>query len=270
VSKEKAQVAEAVSPQYVPALRKGLALLELLADHGSMSLAQVERESGLNRTMAYRLLRVLGELGYVEHDPIRHQFALGARLLGLGAATAQRMNLAEIARPCLEAVRSELQESVTLGILAGNQVIYLGMLPGAEGLDIAAPMSLRDAAHSTAVGKAILAFLPEGQRASRLASLTPLLGITPSTIVDAQALDLDLARTRERGYALEDEENTAGTRAVAVPVLDVRGMPVAALAITGPADRIDLGRADRMAARLWRASRDVSRSMDTTPERLTA
>ena len=58
-------MAEVSSPQYVPALRKGLALLELLADHGSMSLAQVERESGLNRTMAYRLLRVLGELGYV-------------------------------------------------------------------------------------------------------------------------------------------------------------------------------------------------------------
>ena len=263
-------MAEAISPQYVPALRKGLALLELLADNGSMSLAQVERESGLNRTMAYRLLRVLGELGYVEHDPVRHQFGLGARLLGLGAATAQRMNLAEIARPCLDAVRSDLQEAVTLGILAGNQVIYLGMLPGAEGPELAAPMSLRDAAHSTSVGKAILAFLPELQRESRLESLMPLPAITPATIVDIQVLDLDLARTRERGYSLEDEENTPGTRGVAVPVLDVRGLPVAALALAGPADRIDLGRADRMAARLWRASRDVSRRMDTTPEQLSA
>ncbi len=263
-------MAEAVSPQYVPALRKGLALLELLADHGSMSLAQVERESGLNRTMAYRLLRVLGELGYVEHDPTRHQFGLGARLLGLGAATAQRMNLAEIARPCLDAVRAEMQETVTLGILAGNQVIYLGMLQGAEALDIATPLSLRDAAHSTSVGKAILAFLPELQRESRLARLAPLPAITPATIVDPQALDLDLARTRERGYALEDEENIPGTRGVAVPVLDVRGLPVAALALAGPAARIDLSRADRMAARLWRASHDVSRRMDTAPEQLTA
>jgi DNA-binding IclR family transcriptional regulator len=267
---KEARVAEAASPQYVPALRKGLALLELLADHGSMSLAQVERESGLNRTMAYRLLRVLGELGYVEHDPVRHQFGLGARLLGLGAATAQRMNLAEIARPCLDAVRSELQETVTLGVLAGNQVIYLGMLPGAEGPDIAAPMSLRDAAHSTSAGKVILAFLPEAQRQSRLAALVPLLAITPSTIVDPQALDLELAQTRERGYALEDEENTPGRRSVAVPVLDVRGLPVAALTISGAVDRIDLSRADRIAARLWHASREVSRRMETTPEKLTA
>lgn len=263
-------MAEAASPQYVPALRKGLALLELLADHGSMSLAQVERESGLNRTMAYRLLRVLGELGYVEHDPVRHQFGLGARLLGLGAATAQRMNLAEIARPCLDAVRSELHETVALGVLAGNQVIYLGMLAGAEGPEIAAPMSLRDAAHSTSVGKVILAFLPEVQRQSRLAAMTPLPAITPSTIVDPQVLDLHLAQTRERGYALEDEENTSGKRGVAVPVLDVRGLPVAALALAGPVDRIDLRRADRMAARLWRASREVSRRMETAPEKLTA
>jgi DNA-binding IclR family transcriptional regulator len=263
-------VAEAASPQYVPALRKGLALLELLADHGSMSLAQVERESGLNRTMAYRLLRVLGELGYVEHDPVRHRFGLGARLLGLGAATAQRMNLAEVARPCLEAVRSELQETVTLGVLAGNQVIYLGLLSGAEGPEIAAPMALRDAAHATAAGKVILAFLPETQRQSRLAALTPLLALTPATIVDQQELDLDLARSRERGYALEDEENVPGKRGVAVPVLDVRGQPVAALALTGPGDRIDLSRADRVAARLWHASREVSRRMESAPEKLTA
>lgn len=263
-------MAEAVSPQYVPALRKGLALLELLADHGAMSLAQVERESGLNRTMAYRLLRVLGELGYVEHDPVRHQFGLGARLLGLGAATAERMNLAEIARPCLEAARAELHESVALGILAGNQVIYLGMLPGADSPEIAAPMSLRNAAHSTAVGKAILAHLPDAQRKTRLAALLPLPAITSATIVDPQALDLELARTRERGYALENEENTPGVHAVAVPVLDARGLPVAALVLSGPADRIDLSRADRMAARLWRASREITRRMDNTPEQLTA
>ncbi|MCA9880534.1 MAG: IclR family transcriptional regulator [Thermomicrobiales bacterium] len=261
-------MAEAATPQYVPALRKGLALLELLADHGPMSLAQVERASGLNRTMAYRLLRVLGELGYVEHDPVRHQFGLGARLLGLGAAAAQRMNLADIALPCLDAVRAETQETVALGVLAGNQVIYLGLLPGAEAPEIAAPMSLRDAAHSTSVGKAILAFLPEAQRESRLAALTPLPSVTPATIVDPQALDQDLARTRERGYSLEDEENTPGARGVAVPVLDARGLPVAALALAGPADRIDLSRADRMAARLWRASREVSRRLDAGPEAL--
>jgi IclR family acetate operon transcriptional repressor len=267
---KEARVDEAASPQYVPALRKGLALLELLADHGSMSLAQVERESGLNRTMAYRLLRVLGELGYVEHDPVRHKFGLGARLLGLGAATAQQMNLAEIARPALDSVRSELHETVALGILAGNQVTYLDLLPGAEGRSMAAPISLRDAAHSTSVGKAILAFLPEAQRQSRLAALAPFPAITPATIVEAQALDLDLARTRDRGYALEDEEHAAGTRGVAVPVLDVHGLPVAALAVAGPADRIDLSRADRLAAHLWRASRDVSLRMETTPAKLTA
>lgn len=255
-------MAEAASPQYVPALRKGLAILELLADNGAMSLAQVERASGLNRTMAYRLLRVLGELGYVEHDTVRHQFGLGARLLGLGAATAQRMNLAEIARPSLDAVRAETHETVALGVLAGNQVIFLGLLPADDQPDLPSPRALRDAAHSTSVGKVILAFLPDAQREARLAALAPLPSVTPATIIDLAALDEDLARTRARGYSLEDEESTPGVRSVATPVLDARGLPVAALAVTGPADRIDLAHADRMASRLWRASREVTRRLD--------
>ncbi|MFT4039293.1 MAG: IclR family transcriptional regulator C-terminal domain-containing protein, partial [Thermomicrobiales bacterium] len=90
----------------------------------------------------------------------------------------------------------------------------------------------------------------------------PLPSVTPATIVDLVALDEDLARTRARGYALEDEESTPGVRSVAAPVLDARGLPVAALAVTGPVDRIDLAHADRIASRLWRASREVTRRMD--------
>lgn len=257
---------EMLGAQYVPALRKGFALLELLAERGPLTLAQVERESGLNRTMAYRLLRVLGELGYVDHDPLRHHYELGLRMLSLGAATAQRMNLAEIAWPYLDAVREETKETVSIGVLAGNQVIYLGTLNGPAGSDAGVRYGGRDAAHSTSVGKAILAFLPEEQRETRVASLAPLPSVTPSTIVDRDKLTNELARTRERGYALEDEENAIGARGVGVPVLDAQGNPVAALGIAGPVHRMDLRHADRTAARLWRVSREVSRLLEHAPE----
>jgi IclR family acetate operon transcriptional repressor len=77
---------------FVPALSKGLALLELLAVEGPLTLAQVERHSGLNRTMSYRLLRVMGEMGYVTHDPVRHRYDLGSSLLSLGAKAAARIS----------------------------------------------------------------------------------------------------------------------------------------------------------------------------------
>ncbi len=258
-------MAEQSGPHYVPALRKGLELLELLAEEGPMTLAQVERASGLNRTMSYRLLRVMGELGYVEHDPTRHQYEVGLRLLGLGAMAASRMNLATVAGPFLDAVRAETNETVTLGVLAGKQVVYLEMRDGPHGSDMAIRFRGRDAAHSTSVGKAILAFLPEEVRENRVASLSPMPSVTPSTIIDAVALEGDLLRTRERGYALEDEENAIGERGVGVPVLDAQGLPIAALGIAGPIDRIDLARADLTAARLWRASRAMSRQMEHAP-----
>ena len=199
-------MAEMAEPHYVPALRKGLALLELLAERGPLTLAQVERASGLNRTMSYRLLRVMGDLGYVEHDPVRHDYQLGFRLLGLGAA-AERLNLAEAAWPLLGAARNGAPETLTLAILAGNQVVYLGMLDLAQGAQIARRFAGRHAPHATSVGKAILAFLPDETRGVKVASLEPLTPLTSRTIVNRDALQRELARTRERGYAIEDEEN---------------------------------------------------------------
>lgn len=259
-------MAETSSSRYVPALRKGLALLELLAEHGPLTLAQVERLSGLNRTMSYRLLRVMSDLGYVRHDPVRHQYDLGTRVLGLGAITSQRLNLAQIAWPFLDAMREETQETIALGVLAGNQVVYLGMLDGAHGSDISVRFGGRDAPHATALGKAILAFLPPDLRMRRIASLQPLPALTPSTIVDVAALEDELTLTRERGYAIEDEENVIGARAVGVPVLDADGMPVAAVGLAGPVDRVDLTQAERTAGWLWRVSREMSRRMDHAPE----
>jgi IclR family KDG regulon transcriptional repressor len=251
-------LAESAGSSYVPALRKGLGLLELLAEHGQMSLAQVERASGLNRTMAYRLLRVLDELGYVRHDPVRHRYELGSRLLGLGAITASRMDLAEIAWPLLERVRNETQETITLAVMTGNQVVYLGLLHGSPGTEQASRLAGRHAAHATASGKAILAFLPEEPRQITIVSLD-LYPITSNTIIDLEALERELSRSRERGYALENEEHTVGMRGVGVPVLDTRGYPVAALGLSGPIERFDLADAGETATRLWSASRELSR-----------
>jgi IclR family acetate operon transcriptional repressor len=255
-------VAEGAESHYVPALRKGLTLLELLADQGPMTLAEVERASGLNRTMSYRLLRVMGELGYVEHDPIEHSYDLGYRLLGLGAVMAERLHLVEAAWPFLGEARDAAHDSIALAVLAGTDVIFLGVLDLTDGAALAQRFAGRQAPHATAVGKAILAFLPDELRHLKVASLEPLAAITRRTIVDSALLHQELARTRERGYALEDEERTAGVRGVGVPVLDGHGHPVAAVGVAGRAERVDLTAADRTAARLWQVSRELSQQLD--------
>lgn len=253
---------------YVPALRKGLALLELLAEYGPLTLAQVERVSGLNRTMSYRLLRVMGELGYVEHDPVRHHYELGFRLMGLGAAAANRLHLAEIAWPYLSAIPREPHETVSLAILAGNRVVYLGVLRGAPGGEFASGFGGSGVAHATAAGKAMLAFLPEARLSPAVARTDTAVPRAPRTIADGAALQQELTRTRDRGYAIEDEEDQAGVGAVGVPILDARGYPIAALSLAAPIGQIDLAHADRIAARLWQSSREMSRRFEQAPEAL--
>ncbi len=256
------------NPNYVPALRKGFALLELLAERGPMSLAQVERASGLNRTVSYRLPRVMGELGYVEHDLDEHTYGLGPRVLELGAVVAGRLNITQIAWPFLASLREEMQETVTLGVLSGTEIVYLGMLESPRAPNTATRLGGRDPVHATSLGKAILAFHPSRERDLKVASLDPLQRMTPKTIVDPRALAFDLKRTRERGYAIADEEHTIGTRCIGVPVLADDGQPLAGLSLCDPIERIGLHRAESIAARLWVASREMSGRMGHAPGRL--
>ncbi|MFN8592758.1 MAG: IclR family transcriptional regulator [Thermomicrobiales bacterium] len=245
----------------VPALRKGLALLDLLAARGPLSMAELQRASGLNRTMTYRLLRALGETGYVCHDAATRRYALGLRLLQLGAAVTARLEIATVARPLLAELREETQETVNCGLLDGNEIVYVAMLESPLGLRMAARLGGRDPAHSTSLGKAMLAFLPAEERERIVTSLLPLRALTPATIADPATLARDLSLTRERGYALDDQENESGARCVGVPVLDSAGRPLAGLSVSGPAARIDPERAAWLAARLWRASRELSRRL---------
>lgn len=257
-----------LNPNYVPALRKGFALLELLAKQGPLSLAQVERASGLNRTMSYRLLRVMGELGYIEHDEEQHTYGLGLRILELGAVVAERLNFSEIAWPTLISLREELQETVTLGVLSGSEVVYLGSFEGPRWPVVAFRPGARDPVHATSIGKAILAFGCPDESTLKVASIDPLTRKTAKTIDDPGALAFELRCTRSRGYAVDDEENQIGACAVAVPVLAASGRPLAGLALVGPVERVDLKRADAIAERLWLASREMTRRIDVTPGRL--
>lgn len=245
----------------VPALRKGVAVLELLATHGPLTLAEVQRVSGLNRTMAYRLLRALGETGYVAHDPVQKRYLLGLRLLQLGAAVTDRLEITAVARPLLASLREETQETINLGVLEGNEIVYVAMAESPLGLRMAARPGSRDPAHSTSLGKAILAFLPQSEQQRLLHSLGPLPELTPATLVGTEALAGDLALTRARGYALDDEENELGARCIGVPIFDAVGYPLAGLSISGPVGRIDLARVPWIATRLQEASQEVSRRM---------
>jgi IclR family acetate operon transcriptional repressor len=135
------------------------------------------------------------------------------------------------------------------------------MLESRRGLRMSARAGARDPLHSTSLGKAILAFTPAAKRASLIDAALPLARLTPNTIVELPGLLADLAAARERGYAIDNQENEIGAICVGAPILNGEGEAIAGVSVSGPASRLDAARIDLISARLIAACADISRRM---------
>jgi IclR family acetate operon transcriptional repressor len=252
------------SPVYtgdVPALRKGLGVLELLASDGPLTLAEIQRRGALNKTMTFRLIRVLRETGYVRHDVERHRYSLALKLLDLGGAVASSLDIVRAGQPLLNQLREEFGETTNLGVIDDGRIVYVAMAESSRpGLRMASRVGGSSCLHSTAMGKAILAFLPEPDREAALANLE-LTAVTSKTITGSSQMHADLEQARRSGYAIDNEENEIGARCVGVPVLDGSGFPLGAISISGPTARMSDDVLDTMSKRLWEASQEISSNL---------
>ncbi|OAA29046.1 transcriptional regulator, IclR family [Frankia sp. EI5c] len=231
----------------VQSVDRALHLVELLAAAGNgAGLADLARAAGLPQPTVHRLLRALHERGWVRQDADR-RYAPGARLIGLGNA-AQRL-LAAGAQPFLREAVAVSGETANLAVLEADQVVYVAQAASPHRLRMFTEVGNRAPAHSTGVGKAMLAFLPEPTVRAMLAR-AGLPRRTASTITDPADFAAELADIRQRGYATDDGEEEVGVRCVAFPLTDPAGRAVAALSVSGPAARIPAGSVDDLAARL--------------------
>jgi len=230
----------------------------LLASDGPLTLAEIQRRGALNKTMTFRLVRVLRETGYVRHDLESHRYSLALKLLNFGGAIAARTEIVRVGQSILDRLRGEFGETVNLGVMGEGHVVYVAMAECSRpGLRMASRVGGHGCLHSTSIGKAILAYLPEADREAVLASLA-WRAVTSKTITNLDNLRDELERTRWRGYAIDNEENEIGARCVGVPILDAAGLPLAAISVSGPIARIDDDALGPMSERLWKASRDIS------------
>lgn len=243
----------------VPALRKGLLVLELLARHGSLTMAELQQRGQFNKTMTFRLLRALGEHGYVEHNEMSHRYSLSLKVLELSGAVTTRFDLVSVSQPILNDLRSVFNETINLGVLRDDHILYVGIAESSRpGLLMASYVGNRNHLHSTAIGKAILAFLPAHQQQEVLSGYS-LPRFTSHTITEPDALRDELSLARRQGYAVDNEENEVGARCIGVPILDSQGLPLAGLSVSGPRSRIDEEATAPMVERLWAASHEISR-----------
>ncbi|MBX7556573.1 IclR family transcriptional regulator, partial [Streptomyces sp. tea 10] len=202
-------MAEGKSAGGVQSVERVFDLLNIItASGGESSLSELASRADLPLPTIHRLLRTLIPLGYVRQLPNR-SYALGPGLIRLGYAAG--LQLGTYAQPVLQGLVNELGESANMAVLDGHMVVYVGQAQSSRSMRMFTEVGRRAHVHDTGVGKAILATLPEQQVVSIVTSMgmpTP----TEKSLGTVDELLADLEKIRERGYAVDDEEQEIGVR----------------------------------------------------------
>lgn len=215
-------------------------LRSFTADHPEQTLAEVAARSGLDRGTAYRLVHTLADLGHLRAVPDTRRFRLTLKCLELGFAALSADDLPGHATPLLKEVVPAHADAASLGMLERGEVVYLARVEAAlERHGLVRRAGTRIGAYATALGQAMLAWLPVAQQHEHLAAV-PRLMLSERTLTDLDPLVARLAEVRARGYAVSDGENAYGLRTVAAPVLDGAGRPMAGISLTIAANRMPI------------------------------
>lgn len=240
-----------------PAVEAALSILETLGTVHELGVTELARKLGMGKSSVYRLLATLARRGYVEKNPQSERYQLTYRLFAVGSPAAERYGLRETAHPVMQRLAAETGETVNLGVLDGRRVVNLHKVESRHLLRMHLQVGGGVPAHATALGKVLLAAL-EPAEVNRRLSGRRLERLTRRTIGARTSLHKALARIRERGFAIDDEECSLGLRCVAAPILDHRRSVVAALSISGPSQRLPHAALSRMAEVVRAAAREVS------------
>jgi IclR family transcriptional regulator, acetate operon repressor len=234
----------------VRSVDRAVAILDLLAEAGSRTGAELARELRVHRSTALRLLGTLERHALVERDSRTARYRLGRRLPQLASVVTGEFDLRYLARPICERLAAETGETATFELLVEDDIVPIEQATASTSVVSVNWLGRRYLVHCTASGKAFLAFGPDAVRERLLGR--PLQAVTPKTVTDRAKLEAQLEEARRHGIARTHEELELGLDAMAAPVFGPEGDMVAALDVSGPSHRIagrpELDRLTREAA----------------------
>jgi DNA-binding IclR family transcriptional regulator len=222
----------------IKAVDHAIDVLEAMGTAGRpMGVSEIARQTHLSKAAVHHLLATLETRRFIMRDTDSTSWKLSWALYELGSNVVRDVDLSRIARPYLDKLAAQTGESVLLGILDGDSVLYLDRGEAPAGLQMRANAGRRGPLYATASGKVLLAFANDPALLDQFLK-EPLEKLTKTTITDPAALRQDLAQARQRGYATCWQEREVGLCSVAVPLRDYRGNVVGSLAVAGPATRL--------------------------------
>ncbi len=236
---------------------KALRVLKCLGDAGrELPLVEICRIVALPKPTVYKYLQTLREAGFVLYDPECECYWLGPNAWSLGRTVNPSLRVREVARPIMQQLRDRFDETINLGVLHGDEVVYLEMALSRLALRMQATIGSHDPAYSTSLGRAMIAFMPQEQWRKHIPR--QMRKRTSRTIVTHDALQAELIATHKRGYALEREENEAGGLCIGAPIFDQDGNVIAAVSLSAPASRISPAAESEVGEAVVQAAQDIS------------
>lgn len=241
----------------VQALDRGVRILKVLAARDRVTLTELATAAKEAPATVYRVLETFAAHGFVEVDPERQLWSIGAEAFRTGSAFLRRSNVLERARPVLRDLMAETGETANLAIADGAQVIFVSQVETHEPIRAFFRPGTRSAIHASGIGKAMMAHYPAA-RIEAILQGPGLATFTERTITDPGRLAAELAATSRRGWAVDNEEHTQGMRCIAAAIFDENGEPVAGLSVSGPAGRVSPERDPAIGATVRAAAERVT------------
>ena len=237
-------------------LKNGIDALLFLASKKSVGVTELAEALGVHKSTAFRILDTFLDANMVQKNPETSKYRLGPAILRLSEQYYNYFGIVALAKPIMTRLASEIRESVHLCVLDNNSAVVIEQALSASRLVVNAKIGNSEPLHCSSVGKCMLSFVPEPVRETIIADIT-FEQFTENTIQDEQALREELARIRQRGYAIDDEELSEGIRCVAVPMFNERGACVYSLGVSGVVSRMTQEKLDKIVPLMQRAVNDM-------------
>ncbi|RKY03086.1 MAG: IclR family transcriptional regulator [Spirochaetes bacterium] len=241
----------------VKSVDRAIRILELLSENNKMGITEISKKLNLPKTTTFDIVSTLHERGILEKDEENNRYFLGLKLFELGDAARANFELRKIAVPYLKELNSKLDETVHLTVRDDDEVLYIECFESTKRLRTYSVIGVRAPLYCTAVGKALLAFLPD-EEIKKIVRKKGFIRFTPNTITDEKRLFDEIKKIRELGYSIDDVEHEEGVRCVGAPIRDHTGRVVASISVSGPTQRVTKSKVPQLAKIVMATAEEIS------------
>lgn len=245
----------------VQTLERSLDILEALAQANEpLGVTEIGNRISLHKSTVHRIIQTLCYRGYVEKEKQSERYRIGIKIVELGMRFLNNLEIRKVAAPYLAELAKMLDEVVNLVLPDDGEVVYIDRTESSHVVSMQSKVGRRAPMHCTAVGKAILATLPEPE-VLHILKTKGMVKNTPNTIINPEELLENLREIRDNQITVEIEENEVGIICIGTPVFDYSGRAVGAISVSGPASRIQEKGIERIGKELKRIGQRISANL---------